>query len=142
MVNKYKVIISNQNIYKEIELPLDKNKIIIGTNLGCDVRLHKDLFFEPIELTLINIDDKWHIFCSDNLYLTKGNSKKLINLELLQGDIYIVKYQIYDQDVFQLEFLIDFENNKKKYDRVIEISKNQSIKIGTNCQNDIILLSE
>ena len=142
MVNKYKVIISNQNIYKEIELPLDKNKIIIGTNLGCDVRLHKDLFFEPIELTLINIDDKWHIFCSDNLYLTKGNSKKLINIELLQGDIYIVKYQIYDQDVFQLEFLIDFENNKKKYDRIIEISKNQSIKIGTNCQNDIILLSE
>ena len=45
MHNFYKIIISNRNLYKEIEISSDEKSVSIGTTSDCSVRLSKSLFF-------------------------------------------------------------------------------------------------
>ena len=52
MEDQYKIIISNKNIYQEFELDKDAERIRVGTGYDCDKRLHREQFFEPVELTL------------------------------------------------------------------------------------------
>lgn len=137
MENRYKIVISNKNLYKELELPTDRHGAKIGTHLGCDFRLHRDLFFGQIELNLVHTDNSWSLFCSDNIYVTAGDSRKLMTITLKHGDVYTVKYQDSDNDVFKIEFLIDFENGERKYERAIDVSQSPSITIGTNLSSHI-----
>lgn len=44
MNNKYKIIIYNKKIYREIELPETVSKYKIGTTIDCDYRLYRDCF--------------------------------------------------------------------------------------------------
>ena len=44
MENRYKLIITNDTLYKEIELLETMNEITIGTQYDCDVKLRKDMF--------------------------------------------------------------------------------------------------
>ena len=69
MKNRYRVIISNKNLYREVELTPDMSKVRIGTAFGNDIRLHKDLFFEQIQLTLLNDDNTWTLLCDSNIYI-------------------------------------------------------------------------
>lgn len=47
MDNRYKIIISNKNLYKEVELAADVEELKVGTGIDCGVRLYRDLFFRP-----------------------------------------------------------------------------------------------
>ena len=125
MENRYKIIISNKNLYKEFELPTDKKEVKVGTNVGCDFRLHRDLFFEQVEFTFVKNAEVWSLFCSDNLYVSVGDSRKLMTLSLKHGDTFFVKYQESDSEVFTVEFLIDFDNSKRKYESIV-ICKRQA----------------
>ena len=53
-MNRYKIILSSNTIYKEIELASDAKQIKVGTSVDCDVRLRKELFFGQIELLFIH----------------------------------------------------------------------------------------
>ena len=130
MDNRYKLIISNKNLYKEIELASSDNVIKIGTSPECEVRLRRELFFSPIEITLQRNSDAWSIICSDNLYFTIGDVRKLLTKQLLHGDELLVKYQDSDNDVFSLSFMIDFDYAKKDYNIEIDITGKTHIKIG------------
>lgn len=136
MEKKYKIIISNKNLYKEFELPNDRREIKVGTKMGCDYRLHKDWFFEQIELTLVNNENSWSMFCSDNLYASSGDSRKLMTVMLNHGASFSIKYQESDNYVFTIEFLMDFDNGKRKYERAILVLNCLNVKIGTDesCQ--------
>ena len=140
--NRYKIIISNKNMYKEFELPADKQEVKIGTNVGCDFRLHRDLFFEQIEFIFVKNTESWSLFCSDNLYVTIGDSRKLMTMSLKHGDTFLVKYQESDNEVFAVEFLIDFDNGERKYERIIDISECVNIRIGSDSSNQIKLDSQ
>ena len=76
MNNGYRIIISNKNIYQEIELSPEIQQTQIGTGANCEHRLYQSLFFESFQLTFLKKDDIWTVFCSDNLYLTFGDSRK------------------------------------------------------------------
>ena len=52
MKNRYKLIITNNRIYKEVELPPETKLLKIGSVKGCEIRFAKDLFFEDIQVTL------------------------------------------------------------------------------------------
>ena len=41
----YMLKLSNRTLYKEIQLPVDAQKIKIGMEIDCDVRLYRDRFF-------------------------------------------------------------------------------------------------
>lgn len=139
MENRYKILIVNQNIYKEIELTSDMKQIKIGTSLDCDVRLYKELFFENIELVFSCNDNAWTAICSDNLYFSVGDARKLMTKQLAHGDAFVVKYQESNIDVFKMEFVIDFDERKQKYDRYVNISGQQNITIGASENSDIVV---
>ena len=61
MESRYKIIISNRNLYKEIELTPTDTEVKIGTTAECTVRLRKELFFSPVELILQKIGKEWQI---------------------------------------------------------------------------------
>lgn len=141
MVSRYKVIISNRNIYKEIDLLPEASQVKVGTETDFDFRLRKDLFFEKIELCFINDGDSWSVSCSDNLYLDAGDIRKMLTKKLVHGDTFEVKYQESNNDVFSVDFVIDFENGQRKYERAIDISLLPIIRIGTDSSNHIVINS-
>lgn len=130
MDSRYKLIISSRNLYKEVELAPTDNEVKVGTSPDCTVRLRKELFFSPIELTLQRSGNEWSIICSDNLYFTIGDVRKLLTKQLVHGDELFVKYQDSDNDVFSLSFMIDFDYAKKDYDIEIDIVGKSQVKIG------------
>lgn len=137
MNSRYKLIISSKNLYKEVELAPMDHEIKVGTSPECTVRLRKELFFSPIELTLQRSSDEWSIICSDNLYFTIGDVRKLLTKQLVHGDELFVKYQDSDNDVFSLSFMIDFDYAKKDYDIEIDIAGKNQVKIGGTSDSSI-----
>lgn len=133
-MKRYKVTLSSNTVYKEIELASDLQQVKVGTGVDCDIRLRKELFFGQIELTFIKNKDTWTVICSDNLYITVGDVRKLATKQLNHGDVLEVKYQDSDNLVFAMGFLIDFDDGKK-YERIIDIFGATSLTIGTseNC---------
>lgn len=140
-MKRYKILINGRNLYKEIELPENLDQLKIGTTVACDVRLGEEFFFEAIELLFIKREDLWSLFCPDNLYLTLGNVRKLMTKQLSHGDLLEIKYQSSGNRAFTIEFLIDFNENRK-YERCIDISQRDEIKIGCSGQQDIFIRSE
>ncbi|WP_428909705.1 type VII secretion protein EssC [Niallia sp. Krafla_26] len=137
MQSRYKIIISNKNLYKEVELAPDKTELRIGTDPDCDVRLRKDLFFGQIELTFTKTNESWHVLCSDHLYLSVGDVRKLMTKQLQHGDELTLKYQQSDHDVFSLSFMIDFDYEKKEYNRIIDLSNVRQLRIGGSPECEI-----
>lgn len=142
MNNKYKIMISNRNLYTEVELPIDAKTYHIGTQVECDYRLHKDLFFEDIRLDFTNNNGEWSVLCSDNVFISVGDTRRLLTLELQHGDIIMIKYQESNYDVLQVEFVVDFDSKKKKFERIIDIANHNKILIGAQSDNDIVIHSE
>ena len=130
-MNRYKVTLSSNTVYKEIELASDMQQVKVGTGVDCDIRLRKELFFGQIELVFSKNGDDWAVSCSDNMYLTVGDIRKLMTKKLVHGDVLEIKYQESDNLVFTMEFLIDFDDGKKKYERAIDVSGVNSLTIGT-----------
>ncbi|MCA1054926.1 type VII secretion protein EssC [Rossellomorea aquimaris] len=130
MESRYKLIITSRNLYKEVELDSETAELKIGTGSDCDVRLRKELFFGQIELILTKNNESWNVLCSDNLYLSLGDVRKLMTKQLNHGDELTLKYQQSDNEVFSLSFMLDFDYENKEYNRIIDISDNQQIRIG------------
>ena len=141
MKNKYKIVISNRNLYHEVELPVDAKTYKIGTSIDCDFRLHKEYFFEDIRLDFTNENDNWYVMCSDNIYITTGDTRRLLTMELKHGDIIIVKYQESNNDVFDMEFMVDFDSKNINFERKIYLGNIPKVSIGAAIENDIVLLS-
>lgn len=141
MDSRYKIILSNNNLYKEIELSPDMQQARVGTGFDCDFRLHKNLFFGQIELFFTRNSDGWTVLCSDNLYITVGDVRKLATKQLKHGDILEVHYQESDNVVLTMEFLLDFDNGKLKYERVIDTSSFNGFSIGASANCNIVLKS-
>ncbi len=139
-VNKYKIIISNKNIYEEIEMPVDAKVYRVGTSIESDYRLYRDAFFEDVQLVFTNNDGKWMVMCSDNIYITLGDTKRLLTKTLEHGDVFFAKYQESNNDVFSVEFMVDFDSEIHSFERKICIQQNP-FKIGTNKTNNIIINS-
>ena len=137
MDNRYKITLSNHNIYKEIELTPEMTQIKVGTGVECDVRLSKELFFGQIELLFVKNGKDWSVHCSDNLYLSVGDIRKLMTKNLAHGDSLEIKYQESDNYVLSLDFLIDFDDGKRKYERIIDISGMNLVTIGASANCNI-----
>ena len=87
-------------------------------------------------------DNAWEVMCSENIYIDDGDVRKLVSKSLKHGDLFVVRYQNSGQEVFKVEFLYDFENDKKNYDRIIDISSMPIVTIGSASGNNIIINSK
>lgn len=142
MDSRYKIILSNNNLYKEIELSPVMQQAKVGTEVECDFRIHKNLFFEKIELFFSKNKEGWSVVCSDNLYITVGDVRKLATKQLVHGDVLEVRYQESDNVVLTMEFLLDFDNGKRKYERIIDVSGCNGFSIGTGSNCNVVLQSD
>lgn len=138
-MNRYKITISSNTVYKEIELAPDVQQVKVGTGIDCDIRLRKELFFGQIELLFVKNGSDWSVHCSDNLYLTVGDIRKLVTKTLKHGDIFEVKYQDSDIGVFTLSFTLDFDYENKKYNVEIDVSGREQLVIGGIANADIYI---
>lgn len=139
MENRYRLILSNRDFYQEIELTSAMEEVRIGTDVDCDVRLRRELFFEPVSLTLRRDGETWSVFCADNFYLNTGDVRKLMARKLTHGDSFSLCYQNSGNEAFRAEFSIDFENVGRKYERAIDISSSAAVLIGAEQNNQIVL---
>ena len=142
MINQFKAVIQNKNLYREIEIPFDNVLYSIGTGIECNYRLRKELFFEDIRLDFINNNNNWSVMCSDNLYITVGDARKLLTKQIRHGEKMIIKYQQSNNNVFELEFKVDFDSDDKKFERKIELGNLSNISIGADINNSIVLRSQ
>lgn len=142
MKNKYKIVISNHNLYREVELPIDAETFGVGTFLDCDYRLHKELFMEDIRLDFTNDEGKWSVMCADNIYITMGDARRLFMTELNHGDCLLVKYQNFNKDVLSIDFIVDFDDKKRNFERRINTENISKVSIGAGGENDIIIQSQ
>ena len=133
--NRYRIILSSNSFYREIEISSDVQTIRVGTGIENDVRLNKELFFEEFEM-IFTKKDVWTLLCSDNLYISQGDARKLLTKEFAHGDTAAVCYQASGSELFNIELLIDFDYEKKKYDLAVDLSNQTSMKIGgaDDCQ--------
>ena len=141
MADRYRIIIFNRSIYKEIEIVSDMQQFKIGTQKDCDQRLRKDQFFGEIALCFVNIGGSWSVNCSDNLYLDIGDLRKMLALQLTHGMKFKVKYQDSGNEALNVEFVIDFDKKRRKYERLIDISPMSIVKIGSAATNHVIIKS-
>lgn len=139
MANRYKITLSNTHLYKEIELAPDAQQVKVGTGVECDIRLRKELFFGQIELLFLKNGEEWSVHCSENIYLSVGDIRKLMTKNLTHGDSLEVKYQESDNIVFSLDFLIDFDNGRQRYERVIDVSGCNRFSVGTSGNSNIVV---
>lgn len=142
MLNQYKVTISNNKLYKEIDLPIDAATYSIGTTVDSDYRLRREFFFSEIKLEFVNDNGNWSIMCSEKIYISLDDARKMLNVRLNHGDGFDVKYQDSNNTVFRLEFGVDFDSKVRNYERKIDISNNETVLIGTNKSSNIIIKSE
>lgn len=83
---QYKLIVGNQTFYKEFEIPAELERVKLGSTSNCEFRLNSDFFFEDIEISLEK-KENWNILCSDNLYISRGDVRKLLFSELTHDDV-------------------------------------------------------
>ena len=74
--------------------------------------------------------------------MTVGDIRKLMTKKLVHGDVLEIKYQESDNLVFTLEFLIDFDDGKKKYERIIDVSGVNFVTIGASRDCNIEISGE
>lgn len=141
MEQRFKLTIYSKSIYKEIELLPEITQTKIGTTIACDVRLSKELFFEDFGILLSKNNDAWTIQTTQNVYLDFGGSRKKWTQTIAHGDEFSIKYSNSDTELFKGRFYVDFDYENKNYERVIDISSQNKIVIGTEPSANIQLHS-
>lgn len=149
----YKIIVSNRNLYKEVELNSEERSVVLGTTSDCTTRLPKGLFFCDIRLKFENNGTSWCASSDENTYISPDSIIKLTSFELSHGDSFYVKYSNSNQVVCKISFVLDFDFESKDYLREIDIQSISRINIGGagNCEiflqdelikNDVVCLEK
>lgn len=112
---QYKIIVSNRTVYKEFEIMPDMEAVALGTTSACEFRLNPDAFFAVIELKLQKKGESWILECGENIYVSRGDMRKLLSMELEHGDVISVCYAASGDVAFQLRFMINFEAKVPDY---------------------------
>ena len=138
---QYKIIVNNQSFYKEYEISSDTETVKLGTTSACEFRLNPEYFFGNLEI-LIDHQGEWRLTCPDELYISRGDIRKLFYTNLKHGDLFSVYYSESGEFAFQIRFLIDFEAEIPKYDWYIDLEENPRIVIGDRREANIELESD
>lgn len=142
MENRYQLVIKNNRMYKEVELPGTSKYLRIGTDRCCDIRLNREQFQTDFEISLENNDSVWTVNCDGNLYIFTTGSMKLASKDLIHGNEVVFMHQQSDQEVFKLSIMFDFNYDIKIYDRVIDVRNTERLDIGGSKDCGLLLRDE
>ncbi|MBU5337334.1 type VII secretion protein EssC [Intestinibacter bartlettii] len=136
-MHNYKLIIYGKKIYREETLDKELEIIKLGTTVESDIRFNENIFLKSFEIKFIKNNDSWTIVCDENTDIYY-NKKILKSKELYHGDSISIKYRETDINLFNIDYLVDFDV-LQNYDRVINIKNNQQITIGGTLNCDIYI---
>lgn len=131
----YKLILRNSRIYREIALRGEENaQVSFGTEAGCQLRFQEKSYFGHFLIDLNFQNDKWILFCSEEVYVTADGTAKQYSLTLEHGMEFSIKRE--GVELFRASFLLDFDEKHRDYNCVIDISGQPKIGVGAHkdCQ--------
>jgi len=138
----YKIVIFGGGLYQEAPLEMTDDGVFrVGTHKNCNVRFDKNHFFEDIELDFVVTENGWKLDCSNNLYIDRGGVMKLHSTSLEHGDTVELKYSETKARLFSVSFMIDFDIQDYRFDRVIDITGRAGVTIGGSQNCDIYIPS-
>ncbi len=134
MNNNYKILISNEKIYREIEFDKYNTTFKIGTFIDSDYRINKEIILSDFLLSIEKDTNNFVIRCEDNCYLAFDENQKGKKSILKHGD-YFALYNEDDEKLFDIEFIYNFDYDIKHLDSYVELSNMRSVVIGgmSNC---------
>lgn len=134
------LIVYNSDFYKEIDLDdYEKTKVSIGNSNDCDIKLNIRVKDTCIYFNKINTS--WQVVNGENTYCMVNDIKTPRKI-LINGDQISVKSLIEKEELFKINFFIDFVIEKENYDKVIPLNKVKSLTIGKDSSNNIIIDDE
>lgn len=68
--------------------------------------------------------------------------RKLLTKQIRHGEKLMIKYQQSNNNVFELEFKVDFDSDDKRFERKIELGNLSNVSIGADVNNNIVLTSQ
>ena len=92
MANKYKLILSNQWMYREITLSDERTNIQIGTRRGSTIRFRKEYFHDDFVVMLDYENGRWYMSCVNTSYITEDGVTKAARIELSHGIEFYVNF--------------------------------------------------
>lgn len=139
MVNsKFKntIIIFNEYFYNEIDLDsFNRDEILISNGNICDVKI--SILGDTFKIRIQKVDGYWLLLPSNEVTFVI-NSTKINRKKLVHGD-QITILDSYKNEMFKVNFFLDFSSGKEDYSNEIDISNVSEIKIGKAKDNDIII---
>ena len=145
MENSYKLIIYNKKTFREIELPIEKTSVVIGTEKHCDFRFNREFFFDSFEFTVKKIPNAaWQIRCGSNLYISDISDMKYTSKSFNHGDSYSLKYQSTNHELFKIVFTLNYDLKEYNFNRYIDLNSKKEISFGADkscnvCLSDSLL---
>ncbi|WP_077852747.1 type VII secretion protein EssC [Clostridium felsineum] len=130
------LILYNSDFYKEIDLDdYGKGTILVGNGGNCDIKLKLDTE-ELVYIYFNKINTSWQIKDGENAYCIV-NDIKTPRKVLINGDQITIKNLKDREELFKINFFIDFIVEKENYDKVISLKDTTSLSIGKNEDNNI-----
>ncbi len=137
--NAYKLTMLFRGTYREVELSAETpDEFQVGVGQGCHIRFRKELFFDDFYLEFRRVKTGWQLRCSPNIYLTQDGVLKQQSIQLVHGLHFRILSQA-ETEMFQCNFLLDFEQENHAYDRRIDLSGIDQVLIGGSEECHILL---
>ncbi|MBE5910384.1 type VII secretion protein EssC [Pseudobutyrivibrio sp.] len=136
----YKLIISGNKLYKEIIIPEDKEKILIGSAKDAQIRLPEDSGYTGSVATIEKSEDCYTAKCLEGNYIRKDEDK-VTEESLHPGDRLKIFKGNSTKPILQIDLLFDFGKLQTDYSYQIDISDRAVFTIG-GTGSDIVLRDE
>ena len=130
------IIIFNEYTYKEIDLDsYRKDEILISNTSECDIKINMttDKWF----MKLVKEGNNWLLQEPDGVYYIVNNIK-INKKKLIHGDEIIIK-SLDKEELFKMNFFLDFSSGKENYDKGISLEGLREVKFGRGQDNTILI---
>lgn len=140
--SRYKLILANHLLLQEIEIPPGTGHMRIGTEVGCDIRLSKEMLFESFVLDVAAEGGEYVLRCPDNVFLdVPGDARKLFFLKPAHGTEAVLRAMRGGHMLLRLTWVIDFDWREKRYGYEISVPDGCRFTVGASAADSIRLCS-
>lgn len=140
-VQKYILTILNSSIFREVDVYPDTSPLKIGTLQDCDVRLKRELFAEPVCVTLLYEEGEWRAACAEGLCIHSPSVKDSKETVIRHGDIIEIHSAGSGAVLFSMSFSYDFTLNSTDFDTIVDVRNISRLVIGNSPDAQIKLES-
>jgi len=139
---RYILTVQNSDIFKEVDVSNERPVIKIGTLQDSDERLKREIFDEPIGLTLRLDGLEWRIFCDENLLIDTSVARSCHETVIRHGDVISVHSVATGKALLTVSFSRDFTTAAIDFDTIVDVRNIHQLTIGDSPSAQIMLKSD